>query len=449
MIELPGKYTTARVMIDDVEAETQHQIHNFINNETFTNPVAIMPDCHAGKGAVIGFTMELTDRVIPNVVGVDIACGMHTMRLAPGSLNGINLTVLDDRIREIIPMGKEVRSREAISMMDGFDWQTLQRLAVKFADKFNNRYGTNFRPPEFGWAWFLELCRKVNISSDYAAKSIGSLGGGNHFIEIGIDEKEYIWVTVHSGSRNLGLKIANYWQKVAVERRHERLGLRVNKEAEIKRIKETYPKYEWNQHIKKINQRNKQALASDGLEYLEGEDMFGYLIDSVFAYQYAQTSRTVMSRLIYLLLSEPNVIETVNTVHNYIDPHDFIVRKGAIASYKNHRMIVPFNMEDGILICEGRSNPEWNFSAPHGAGRVYSRAEAKRKLNLNAARASMKSKGIFTSNIPLDEVKDAYKPAKVIEDAIEPTAEIIHRIRPIMNLKAGDEDNAADTSKRG
>lgn len=438
MLIFTGKYASACVMIDDVEKETIEQIFKFVNDDSFSNPIVVMPDTHAGKGAVIGFTMPFNQRVIPNVVGVDIACGMYSVKLHKDALNGIHLNVLDERIRAAIPMAQEVRRQPGLRMNSQFDWALLQKEVSLFASGFRERTGLIFKIPTTDEAWFGQLCRRVGIDMDYAVRSIGTLGSGNHFIEVGRDEEDFVWVTVHSGSRNLGLKIANHWQKVAVARRMERLGLVFDKETEIHKIKATYPKENWNDHIRALHGRHNKNLSSNGLEYLEGEDMYSYLIDSVFAYQYARHSRKLMSNIVLSLLGNPEVRESINTVHNYIDHHDFIIRKGAIASYKDHLMVVPFNMEDGLLICEGKSNPEWNFSAPHGAGRLFSRTKAKAELNVDAARSSMKEKGIYTSVLPPDELRGAYKPAEVIEQAIEPTASIVHRVRPILNLKAGE-----------
>jgi RNA-splicing ligase RtcB len=440
MIEVTGKYTTAKIMIDDIEPEAMAQIHAFINNESFTEPVSVMPDVHYGRGAVIGFTMPMGERIIPNIVGVDQDCGMFAVKLDKNALDGVHKDVFDSRLRASIPMSTNVRPKAAVDMYDKAFWEEVQKEAVLFAEKFNDRYNTKFRVPVFNHDWYNQMCHRVGVDTNYATCSIGTLGSGNHFIEIGVAEDGYIWVIVHSGSRNLGLKACYYWQGVAVEKRHQRLGLRVDKEAEIARIKATYPKREWNHHIKGINARNKRILASDHLEYLEGEDMFGYLLDSVFLYHYAHLSREIMSRIIRELLGVDDYRESVNTVHNYVNYRDFIIRKGAVASYKHVGMIIPFNMEDGTLICEGKSNPEWNYSAPHGAGRLFSRGDAKRKLKLDKAKADMKAKGIYSSVIPLDEVRSAYKPAEVIEQAIGPTATIVHRIRPLMNFKAGEEE---------
>lgn len=439
MIEIPGKYTTAKVMIDEIEPESMKQIHSFINNESFTNQIAIMPDVHAGKGSVIGFTMPMNERIIPNVVGVDENCGMLSVRFDLRSLKGLQLDTLDDRVRATIPMGQTVRKHAVHDLREGAFWTIVNEDVIRFVHKFNEKYGTKFETPWLDYSWFLALCRRVGIDFTYAVNSIGTLGGGNHFIEIGIDEEGYIWITIHSGSRNLGYKACDYWQNIAIERRHERLGLRKDKATEIERIKQTYPKREWNRHIKKLNVDLKRMLASDGLEYLEGEDMFGYLIDSIFTYHYARLSRRIMATVVSELIGAPEPIDSISTVHNYVDYKDFIIRKGAIGSYENEKMVIPFNMEDGLLICEGKSNAEWNFSAPHGAGRLFSRGDAKRKLDGKAAEASMKEKGIYSSVVPVDECRSAYKPAAVIEAAIEPTATIIHKVRPLMNFKADEE----------
>lgn len=436
MLPVNGKYTTARIMIDDVEKEAMAQIIAFINNESFTNPVVIMPDVHAGTGAVIGFTMELGDRVIPNVVGVDECCGMFYVRLSAGALFNILFDELDEKVRAAIPMGMNVHKTAILDMEKDFPWAELQKTAVEFTQKYNERYGTSYKTPVMDYRWFLDLCKRIDIDVNYAIKSLGTLGGGNHFIEIGRDDFGQVGVTVHSGSRNLGARMCNHWQRIAVHRRHERLGLIIDKDAEIAKIKAKYPKKEWNKRIKALAAHQKKVLASDDLEYLEGDDMFGYLLDSVFALVYADTSRRLMADIVINLLAETDRFEEISTVHNYISPKDFIIRKGAIASYTDRRMIIPFNMEEGLLIVDGRSNPDWNYSAPHGAGRRWSRRDAKKLLNQEQAEADLREAGVYASAVPLDEAKDAYKDSRAIEEAIGPTAHIIRRVVPLLNFKA-------------
>lgn len=205
-------------------------------------------------------------------------------------------------------------------------------------------------------------------------------------------------------------------------------------------IKEKQPKEKWQEMFQGV--RDMVPKTPKGLEPLYGEHMYGYLIDTIFANWYAFMSHYVMMKAILeeLRVRDDHIFERISTVHNCINYKDFIIRKGAVSAYAGKKFILPFNMEDGILVCEGKGNPDWNYSAPHGAGRLYSRTVAKVKCNLEEARASMAAKGIYTSVLPTDELKGAYKPAEVIEAAIEPTAKILHRVKPIMNLKAGDPE---------
>lgn len=388
MLEYQGKYGKAKVMIDNIDSTTVSQIYDFLNHKAFTNPIAIMPDTHAGAGAVIGFTMPMTDKIIPNVVGVDIGCGMLSLMMNESVKKHATLDMIDQKIREEIPFGKNVRSDP---YLDEFS-KILKATSRDFTMKFNSRFGKSYSPILFNKEWFIDKAEQIDMDYTRALNSIGTLGGGNHFIEVGVSEiTGRTMITIHSGSRQFGLKIAKYWQKKA----------------------------------------GRGALA-----YLEGDDMFGYLTDMFFAQMYAHANRKTMARIIKNMFGDCNW--EITTVHNYIDFQDFIIRKGAIRAYKSDLMVIPFNMEDGILLCKGKSNSEWNFSAPHGAGRVGSRAWAKKNLNHEEARKRMKDMGIYTSVIPKDELKGAYKDPKIIEDAIEPTAEIVDRFKPILNMKASN-----------
>jgi len=258
----------------------------------------------------------------------------------------------------------------------------------------------------------------------------------NHFIELGESQNTgNIWVTIHSGSRNLGKKICEYWQNIAYERPLPD----INKI--ILEIKEKFPKKEWQEEIVKAKNKIGSTKKSE-LDYLKGKDLDGYLSDMYFAQEYASTNRRIIMQTIISVLRETvyekyfKVKETIETVHNYIDSTDYIIRKGAIRSYIGEKMIIPFNMRDGILICEGKSNSEWNFSAPHGAGRVYSRSKAKEELDLQKFEKDME--GIYSTSVgrgTIDESPDAYKDSNIIEKAIEPTAKILDRIIPIHNMK--------------
>ena len=394
MLEYKGKYGTAKVMIDDIDQATVSQIYEFLNHEAFTSPIAIMPDCHKGNGAVIGFTMEMTDKIIPNVVGVDINCGMLSFNVGKNILAEMSKEDIDKEVRDVIPFGTNVY-KEVLNMDSILD-SLFSMASIKhreFVMKYNKRFNTLYSPFEFDFKWFDIKCDDIGMDFHRAVKSQGTLGGGNHFIELGKSmlTGDY-WFTVHSGSQQLGMKICQHWQKKG----------------------------------------GKGQMA-----YLQGDDMFGYLTDMIFAQTYAEFNRKHMAEKILSVcnISPPEVKQTIETNHNFIDFDDFIIRKGAIRSYIGEYMIIPFNMEDGILICSGRSNPEWNYSAPHGAGRVGSRTWAKENLNLDEAKHRMEKQGIYASKLPTDELKGAYKDPKIIEDAIEPTAGIIDRIKPVLSMK--------------
>lgn len=392
MLEYTGKYGKAKVMIDELDPETVNQIYEFLNHPSFTNPIAIMPDAHAGKGAVIGFTMEMTDSIIPNIVGVDINCGMLAMKMGGAVFANFRRGELDTIIRDQIPFGTNVHESPKLWYLTDRDFKTITVNGAIFTQLFNKKYGTKYEPVIYTMDWFKEKCKQIGMDFDRVLKSIGTLGGGNHFIEIGksVEDKSY-WITIHSGSRQFGLKIAEYWQRKA----------------------------------------GKGQLAS-----LQGDDMFGYLTDMFFAAEYARINRFTMAHIITQKILKMPSVHTVETVHNFIDFYDFIIRKGAVSSYYRE-MIIPFNMEDGLLICRGKANPEWNFSAPHGAGRISSRGDAKRKLKHkeNEIRQRMEKKGIYFSKLPLDESAEAYKDPKLIEQAIEPTADIIDRVEPVLAMK--------------
>lgn len=400
MLEYQGEYGKAKVMIDSIDETTVKQIYEFLNHEAFTNPIAIMPDTHAGAGAVIGFTMEMTDKVIPNVIGVDIGCGMYSAEFPSNFLDSINIPDLDDKIRNSIPLGTNVHQdiRLNIQSHNPF-WKEINYSVNNMSYYFHKRFPESGigMPKNIDHKWFEKKCDEIGMDYDRAIRSCGTLGSGNHFIEIGQAEMDrHIWITVHSGSRQFGYKIAQYHQKIA----------------------------------KKIGTK----WAGTQLAYLEGQEMFDYLIDMVVAQQYARENRSIMQWLIHLQTAKEPIAE-IDTIHNYIDFEDFIIRKGAIASYKKKAMIIPLNMEEGILLCEGKSNKEWNYSAPHGAGRLGSRRWAKDTLSIEDAEKRMKDKGIYCSKLPLDETARAYKDPKIIEDSLEPTAWIIDKIKPILVIK--------------
>jgi len=404
----------AKIMVDGVDETTMSQIYVFLNHPAFTNPIAIMPDCHYGKGAVIGFTMPITDKVIPNTIGVDIGCGVLSFNVGKNILSDISRKELNGHIRREIPFGYKVHEGKLPSGdYDQNFWKEVNEEVRQFTLKFNKKFNTNYSPAKFSKR-NLEIDCENTWKCDYnrVVKSIGTLGGGNHYIEVGKSEKtgDY-WITIHSGSRNLGKSIAEYWQRVAKKYLDDGIKTKFDKEVKklLKNTKGIYRGIE----LDALKEKYKDKNVAKGLEYLEGVDQI--IIDGL----------------------NVDVKETIESVHNYIDFNDFIIRKGAISSYKDQKILIPFNQEDGMLICEGKSNKEWNYSAPHGAGRVGSRTWAKKNLSKQDARKRMDKKGIYCSLLPLDETRDAYKKASIIEEAIGPTAKILDRIIPVLNLKDG------------
>jgi len=436
MFEVEGKYGKAKIMIDGIDNETMSQIYEFLAHPAFTNPISIMPDCHYGKGAVIGFTMPITDKVIPNTIGVDIGCGVLTFNVGKDIFD-ITRKELDGHIRREIPFGYKVHEGKLPSGdYDQKFWKEVNEEVRQFTLKFNKKFNTNYSPVIFSKTHLEFCCDKIwKCNYNRVVKSIGTLGGGNHYIEVGKSENtgDY-WITIHSGSRNLGKSIAEYWQKEAKINIDN--GIKYHYNMEVENVIKNTNKSDIRKELDALKEKYEDKNVAKGLEYLEGKGMFGYLVDMIFAQKYAKKNREVMAQIIIDGLNV-DVKETIESVHNYIDFNDFIIRKGAISSYKDQKILVPFNQEDGMLICEGKSNKEWNYSAPHGAGRVASRSWAKKNLSKQDARKRMDKKGIYCSLLPLDETRDAYKKASIIEDAIGPTAKILDRIIPVLNLKDG------------
>ncbi len=446
MITVKGKYTTAKVMIDTVDPNCLAQINSFVNHSAFTNPVAIMPDTHAGMGSVIGFTMPLGPRVIPNVVGVDIGCGMLSANIGPTLPR--SLEELDHKIRAQVPFGHSTHDTPLVKIKNGFPWHEASVLGEKFAVEYRQRFGAAMEIPRYSEQWFLNTCSRIGGQIRRYINSLGTLGGGNHFIETGVSEKGDHWITIHTGSRNLGKRICEYWQRRA-QKSLKHLQKNVMRD-EIESIRSRYDGEDIENHIRAVRENyGINAIDLKGLEWLEGEAACEYLIDMVFSQVYASVNRrTILSVIMRILGVEP--CDMIETVHNYIDFEDFVIRKGAIRSYEGERMIIPFNMRDGLLICMGKSNPVWNNSAPHGAGRVMSRSEARKRLDVGEFSRQMS--GIFSTSVgrgTLDECPNAYKPAERIEEAIQETAEIVERVKPLHNMKDGGGANFSAGRRSG
>lgn len=379
MITTMGKYNSANIMIDEVDEETVKQIYTFLNHPAFTNTyIAIMPDCHAGSGSCIGYTAKMNEYVIPTVVGVDIGCGVNAYPLD-------NLTIdfgaLDKFIKKHIPSGFSIRSEV------GMDDAVFNHLPKGFA------------------ATVRETAYKIGQDSDRAVCSFGTLGGGNHFIEIDKTDDGQFWLVIHSGSRNFGLRVATYHQ---------------NKARELSK------------------QMFMGADAHKGLEYLPME-MGGreYLEDMKIAQKYAEYNRAIMAKHLIDGFFKSRWYIPVLSVHNYINFEDNIIRKGAVSAHAGEKLVIPFNMRDGVAICTGKGNKDWNYSAPHGAGRILSRSKAKKNISL--AEFEKAIIGIYTTTATqntVDESPMVYKNRDTIIDAIEDTATVDFLMKPVYNFKA-------------
>lgn len=435
MIELKGKYNQdCKIFIDDVEEGAIALIQNILNNEISQGvQVRIMPDTHVGKGIVIGFTMPVTDRVNPNYIGVDIGCSVTSHKLNK-RIGEEQLPKLDHAIRRSIPMGMYIRKEKSYS-----DWWvepyfvTVNKNIALFQQEWKKRTGEAKPTVEVNKSYITELCKKLKIGENTFYYSIGTLGGGNHFIEVGESANDGAhYLTIHSGSRNFGLKVCNYHAK---KMKAPQFFPQEYHDGFKHIVANTQPKTDIPRLLKELNERYHVGVKEF---LLQGDDMYEYLLDMVVAQTYAQFNHQAMPKAIFKDLGEDyHAVESIYSMHNFIDTTDWIIRKGAIRAYKGEKMVIPFNMRDGILICEGKSNADWNYSAPHGAGRVLARNQAMKTLSLDEFSKEME--GIYSTSVckqTLDESPMAYKDKNVIMEAIKDTTMIIDLVRPIMNIKA-------------
>lgn len=433
MLELKGKYNKdCKIFVDQIEQEAISLIQSILDKKVSDGvPVRIMPDVHAGKGITIGFTMPLTELLSPAYVGVDIGCGMLSAKF--DGQTSMDLEKIDVRIREGVPMGFNLHEERLVKTLP---FGEVQRIADEFTKRFNENFDTSYSAPTYDEKWLDKKMKDIKMDPIKFWKAIGTLGGGNHFIEVGkSDKSNSYWVTVHSGSRNFGLKIADYWTNVA-NGKVKQVPKEYNEELQII-IQNTNPKSAIPKKVQTL--KEKYGFGIDK-EFLSGDNLIGYLYDMIFAQQYATWNRETMLDSIQKALKIKGFEEVINTTHNYVDFKDFVIRKGAISAYKGEKLIIPFNMRDGILICEGKSNENWNNSAPHGAGRLMSRSKAKESVDLVDFKRTMK--GVYSTSVckgTLDESPFAYKSAEMIEKAIEPTAVILEKIKPMLNIKDKSE----------
>lgn len=401
MIILNGKYNSAKVFTDIIDEDAVSQIIVLCSQEISENEkIRIMPDVHAGAGCTIGTTMTVTDKAIPNLVGVDIGCGMETVRLKE---KHIEVQKLDKLIYEKIPSGFNIRSK-----------------AHRYCEKINLAK--------------LYCCDAINI--ERAEKSIGTLGGGNHFIEANKGSDGSIYIVIHSGSRHLGVETAKYYQEEAYRRLNKCSQTEID--ALILKLKAAGKEKQIQSELKKLV-NTKRTYIPKQLAYTEGELFRKYIHDMKIIQEFAMINRQAMMDEIIKGMGL-HVQEQFTTIHNYIDTDNMILRKGAVSAQKGERLLIPINMRDGSLLCTGKGNEDWNFSAPHGAGRLMSRSQAKESFTVSEYKKQMQ--GIYTTSVnsqTLDECPMAYKSIEDIVDNIGDTVEINDIIKPIYNFKAGME----------
>lgn len=401
MIILNGKYNTAKVFTDVIDENAISQIITLCNQPVSQGAkIRIMPDVHAGAGCTIGTTMTVTDKAIPNLVGVDIGCGMETVKLKE---KHIELQQLDKLIYRTIPSGFSIRKKPH-----------------RYIEKVN----------------LAELYCIEHVNLERAELSMGTLGGGNHFIEADKGTDGSIYIVIHSGSRHLGVETAKYYQEEA----YRRLNRSSRKEVDelVARLKAEGKSKQIESEVKKLK-NTKTTDIPKPLAYTDGELFEQYIHDMKIVQEFARLNRLAMIDEIIKGMGL-HVVEQFTTIHNYIDTESMILRKGAVSAKDGEKLLIPINMRDGSLICTGKGNPDWNYSAPHGAGRIMSRSQAKQSFTVSEYKKQMK--GIYTTSVnagTLDECPMVYKSMNDILDNIGDTAEVNEIIRPVYNFKAGEE----------
>lgn len=407
-----------KIFTDNIEETALEQIKELLSIDVFSDKkIRIMPDVHAGAGCVIGFTGDLGDKVIPNIVGVDIGCGMRVLNL--GRISNIDYHAFHEHIRGNVPSGKIVREdRFGFTPLVGEEMDIYREAKQLVTELY---------------------CYREIKDSGRINKAIGSLGGGNHFIELDKDDDNNVYLVIHTGSRNLGKQVADIYQAKAIK--HLTAGAD-EFEQTIRRTIEEYKaagrRAELQNVIKRMHkeyQDAEPALPAD-LCYVEGEGREHYLHDMRLCQRWAALNRKLISLLLMRFFLDVEVKEEFESVHNYISDEN-IIRKGSISAARGERCIIPLNMRDGSLICTGKGNPDWNYSAPHGAGRVLSRTQAYEKIKMEDFEASMQ--GIYSESVndfTRDESPMVYKPTEEIIANIGDTVNIDTIIRPIFNFKA-------------
>ncbi len=402
MLEIKGRYNTAISYATIIEEEAIEQIRRMCDhNFTEGSKIRIMPDVHAGKGCTIGTTMTVEGKVVPNIVGVDIGCGMYTVNLGKAD---IDLEKFDEAAH-FIPSGMNVWE----GRQERFDLTALR-------------------------------CFRELKETKWLERSLGTLGGGNHFIEIDRAADGTNYLVIHSGSRNLGKQVAELYQKLAINLSRGYGDYLEKRDEIIRTYKEQGRRSEIQAALKELHWQvyESETPIPEDLCYLSGKYLEDYLADVVICQSFARRNREKMAEI---LLERSGISggEAFHTIHNYIDTDEMILRKGAIAAHAGEKLLIPINMRDGSVLATGKGNPEWNYSAPHGAGRLMSRTKAKNTLSMEEYQEEMK--GIYTTSVnekTLDEAPMAYKSLEDIIDVIRETVDVIDVMKPIYNFKASD-----------
>ena len=393
-----------KIFTDNVEEKALSQINNLVAQPAFSEcKIRIMPDIHAGAGCVIGFTANLGDKVIPNIVGVDIGCGMLTIPLGPIR---IDYEKLDDVINEQVPHGMDAHDHALPEFYRYFNLQDLH-------------------------------CYRGLKDIDWLERSLGTLGGGNHFIEVDEGDFNEKFLVIHTGSRNLGKQVCEYYQNLAIRNMSGKAQYLQDRKDLISKLKEEGRESEIAGALRTLEMNRPEASCPKELCWLEGADRQEYLDDMRFCQRFASWNREIIAKNILAAMNW-GCGDGFETIHNYIGD-DNTVRKGAISAREGERVLIPINMRDGCIIGVGKGNADWNYSAPHGAGRIMSRAEARRRVTLDEFAESMR--GVYTTSVGLDTIDEspmAYKTMDEILKYIQPTVEVEAIIKPVYNFKAGE-----------
>jgi len=435
MIEITGKYTTAKIYAETIEDGVYSQIYDIINCRAFKDQtVCLMPDTHVGKSGPIGLVATIGDWVNPDHVGVDIGCTV-SMIILDKKISVDKYAEFEHRIKNNVPFGFNLNKKTVI------DEKEFYKFLTNGFNKYRNYWPEMLMdlPDKVTEKWVSEQLKRLGMDEGVFYKSLGTVGGGNHFIEYDEQEDgELAGITLHFGSRNFGVKVCKYWENKSMvamtkaEAKELTSIFKANWIASGKSMREFKPALNEFLEGKKVNHIK---------GYLTGEFMAGYLMDMCFAQLYAQYNHMTVQKTIKDLLLKYGIkeVRTITSTHNFIDLHDHTLRKSAIRSYAGEEMLVPFNMRDGVAICEGLSNPEWLNSCAHGAGRKMSRSKAKENVSLDEFKESMKN--VYSTTVcqgTIDESPMAYKDTTEIKDLIQETCKIKFMMIPKINIKAAD-----------